>query len=188
MKNLLTILGTSVIGISSGLGAAMHTQANLNKISVKTTNQEKSDEQLQVDINFYKEDSFNGTSSEASYNETHIILNFLDYADSWQAFMDKYLTAVISGFVYVHAWSKDEKLTKIQTFTNDISSDVSTTEAIWVVSSSGDGGFAHQELTFALGLWHDDHNIYWGYSVAEESYNSATGCYYEASFANITFR
>ncbi|AHF57852.1 hypothetical protein [Spiroplasma eriocheiris] len=166
MKNLLTILGTSVIGVSSALGATMHAKTNLDEISVKTTNQLKADDTIKVDLNFYKEDSFNGTSSQAAYGETHIIFNFLDYANSWEAFIDKYPTVTVSGYIHVYAWTGSE-VNKIRAFTSDISSDVSSTEAVWIAYSSEAEGYSHQELNFTLALWHDDHNIYWGYSVME---------------------
>ena len=60
----------------------MYPKINLNELSVKTTNQVKAAERLKIDLNFYKEDSFNGTSLEASYGEIHIILISLNYANS----------------------------------------------------------------------------------------------------------
>ncbi|AHF57844.1 hypothetical protein [Spiroplasma eriocheiris] len=101
MKNLLTILGTSVIGISSALGATLNAKTNFQTSLQQVTNQTTANDSIKTDINFHKEEWFDGTNSHSIFGGGDVIINYLNYENNWEDFKAKYPMAVMVGHIEV---------------------------------------------------------------------------------------
>ncbi|AHF57753.1 hypothetical protein [Spiroplasma eriocheiris] len=164
-----------------------HTKKYFGHATITMTLRNNSTAPFQINIGFKSHDSYNGTSSSDFHSETHILLDYFDYADSWDSFVKKYPSVTLNGSLSVHAWGEDGSLTNMKTTTTNIAlNNPKTSPATWECKKSG-SVIGNQLMAVWFYLWHDDHNIYWAFQRQEDSFWCSSGAYYYANLDNIYF-
>jgi len=147
-------------------------------------------------INYHYSMWYNGTSSQNNYcSPTFIIFNFWNsYAANWNDFACAYPTLLFDNnsslSVVCYLYGADQKVgAQLTTKTSQITSHLdkySFFHESHLYHNGGDFG-AQINLMARIYLWHDDHNIYLVFNLAESSTNCLEGSNIALDLNNCTF-